>query len=263
MTKPLPSSLTSYDFLKFTALFLMVVDHIGYYFYPEDFSWRAIGRFSAPIWFFLIGYAQSRDLSPKLWIGMAVLIVANYVVGMGLLPLNILGTIIICRLALDPVMEAIKRRPDVIYPLSVLLCFATIVTFPAFEYGTSALLLVMVGYITRNREAMGYSNNRLLQFAGIAVLFFTFFQAVLFFPFEPLVRAIVIFGLLALMIALTKFRSVEYTSLTNRLPSPLVGLIKLGGRRTLEFYVLHLLVFKAMALAMGMPGYQLFHFHIL
>ncbi len=263
MTKPLPQSLTSYDFLKCTALLLMVIDHIGYYFFPDDLTWRAVGRFSAPIWLFLVGYAQSRDLSPKLWIGMIVLLFANYVVGQGILPINILGTIILCRLALDPVMAVIKRTPDMIYPFTALLFFATFITFPAFEYGTSALLLVMVGYLARNREVMGFNKDQLLQFAGIAVLCYGFYEGVLFFSFDMVTRGLVIFGLVCLMIALTGFRRREYPALTEKLPAPLGGLIRLGGRRTLEFYVLHLLIFKAMALAMGLEGYGLFNFHIL
>jgi len=263
MTKPLPASLTSYDFLKFTALVLMVIDHVGYYFFPDDLTWRAIGRLSAPVWLFLVGYAQSRDLSPKLWIGMIVLVVASYAVGQAILPINILGTIILCRLLIDPVMNAIRRTPDAIYPLTALLFFMTFITFPAFEYGASALLLVMVGYIARNRDDMGWGENRLLQFAGIAALGYGFYQAVLFFAFPPVMRGLVIFGLLAVMLALTYFRPASYPALTEKLPAPLSGLIRLGGRRTLEFYVLHLLIFKAAALAMGLPGYALFNFHIL
>lgn len=263
MTKPLPQSLTSYDFLKCAALLLMVIDHVGYYFFPDDLAWRAVGRFSAPIWLFLVGYAQSRDLSPKLWVGMIVLVVANYVVGQAILPVNILGTIILCRLALDPVMAAIKRKPDAIYPLAALLFFTTFITFPAFEYGTSALLIVMAGYIARNRDDMGWTENRLLQFAGIAALGYGFYQAVLFFSFDFVTRGLVIFGILGVMLALAYFRPKTYPALTEKLPASLAGLIRLGGRRTLEFYVLHLLLFKAMALAMGLEGYRFFDFHIL
>ena len=60
-TKTLSSYLTSYDLLKTLALVLMVIDHIGYFFYPEEMWWRVLGRLSVPIWFFLIGYANARD----------------------------------------------------------------------------------------------------------------------------------------------------------------------------------------------------------
>ena len=34
--KQLPRELTSYDFLKAFALITMVIDHTGYYFFPEQ-----------------------------------------------------------------------------------------------------------------------------------------------------------------------------------------------------------------------------------
>jgi len=121
MSKPLSSVLTSYDFLKTAALLLMLVDHVGYYFYPDDVWMRVVGRFSAPVWLFLVGYARSRDLSWRLWAGMLVLAGTNYVAGMAQCPVNILATIIVCRLALDPLMGWISKTPQALYPVVVLL----------------------------------------------------------------------------------------------------------------------------------------------
>ena len=66
-SKTLPSSITSYDILKTFAVLTMIIDHIGLYFFPDEMWWRVIGRLSFPVWLFLIGYAQSRDI-PKLLI---------------------------------------------------------------------------------------------------------------------------------------------------------------------------------------------------
>lgn len=262
MSKPLPPVLTSYDFLKATALLLMVVDHIGYYFYPDDLWFRVVGRFSAPIWLFLVGYARSRDLSPRMWIGALTLVVANYVVGMALLPLNILFTIIICRLAIDPVMTLVRRNPKALYPIATGLFFLTFAAFAIFEYGTAALLIVMTGYIVRNRGNLSMSNNDVLQFAGVAALMYACIEVFTFMQFGKYGMMGVAVGLLGLVLFLTKFRPYEYPDITHSLPRPVTGFIRLMGRRTLEFYVLHLVIFKAAVFYMGTHDTALFNFHI-
>lgn len=262
MSKPLPPTLTSYDFLKATALLLMIIDHVGYYFFPEHSWMRIMGRFSAPIWLFLIGYARSRDVGARMWIGAGILVLSNYVVGMALLPINILGTIILCRLALDPVMNFVKQRPQALYPVAIILFFATFATFAVVEYGSAAMLIVIAGYLVRNREELGYTNNQVIQFAGIAALLYSFIEIFTFLSYGPAFRIGIAVGLLGLLVFLTRFRPYEYPALTQKIPGPFAGLIRLAGRRTLEFYVLHLLVFKIAVLIMGTHDTALFNFHM-
>lgn len=263
MTKPIPPTLTSYDFLKTLALVLMILDHIGYFFFPDQMWIRAVGRFSAPVWLFLIGYARSRDIGLRMWAGMGILIVSNYVFGMAMLPVNILGTIIVCRLTLDPLMNFIAHRRDSLYPLSLVIFFLTIITFPLFEYGACAMLIVMAGYMVRNGEGVGYTRHEILQFAGVAGLLYAFVQAFVFFAgFAMPLKMGVMLGTMGLLLFLTTFRPYDYPALTQRMPWPISGLLRLCGRRTLEIYVLHLLAFKAAALYLGSQDLRLFYFHI-
>src|SRR5262245_51986648 len=108
--KTLPKDLTSYDLLKAEAVIIMIVDHIGFYFYPDQLWYRAVGRIGFPIWFFLVGYAQSRDISPKLVGGALILLVANMFAGMSIFPMNALVTIMLMRLALDGIMKDALRN---------------------------------------------------------------------------------------------------------------------------------------------------------
>ena len=64
----LPKELTSYDLLKSLAVILMICDHIGYFFFPEEMWFRTLGRLCLPIWFFLIGYARGDEVSKLFWI---------------------------------------------------------------------------------------------------------------------------------------------------------------------------------------------------
>lgn len=264
MKKVLPANLTSYDFLKCAALLLMIVDHIGYYFYPDDgHLWvRAVGRLSAPIWLFLIGYAKSRDFSARMWIGIAVLVVTDYIVGAGILPLTILSTMLICRAVLDPVMDGLKRKPETLYPFCTFLFLATFMTFPFIEYGTEVLMMVMLGYMTRNRETIPYDNREYFQFAVLATLAHAFYQAVIFFPFDIYQKLFVALGLMAVTMVLIRFRPVEYPALTQKLTAPVVWLLRLGGRRTLEIYVAHLVILRFLALYLGEEGYSWLNFRI-
>ena len=135
-------NITSYDLLKTFAVIFMVVDHIGMYFFPDDLWWRAAGRACVPVWFFLVGYARGRDLSPKILIGAALLLVANFLAGMPIFPLNVLVTIILIRLILNPLMTTtLSVTGREFWPMAMLLFLLAIPTMLITEYGPQALIL--------------------------------------------------------------------------------------------------------------------------
>lgn len=250
--------LTSYDLLKSLALLLMLLDHVGYYFYPQNEWFRVVGRACVPIWFFLVGYARSRDLSKPLWIGAGLIILANFALGGGIFPLNILVTIIVVRLALDRVAHLAFRDWEnatyTAFGLSVLF----LPTFFAFEYGTAALLLALCGYIIRNAERMIISQTAQRVFIVYALTFFAFTQLITFNMTHFQSQAMVI-GIGMSAILLYFFRPKEVPEVENSLPRPLVGALQFGGRYTLEIYVFHLILFKAICCLLGLKGYGIFN----
>lgn len=261
MTKTLPSAITSYDLWKTLAVIAMIVDHIGYYFYPENEWWRAIGRMSFPIWLFLVGYANSRDLSPLLWGGAVFLLAMNIVVGQALFPLNILITILLVRLTIDFVMGPVARKPDLrwfVFGMSALL---VVPTNSVFEYGTQALLFAMGGYMVRHREGIGYTKAQVQNFMIALCLFYLAFQF-FSFGFSPVQFAVAAAGTIIVCALLCDFRAASFPALTKKLPAPITWFLQLCGRRTLEIYVLHLTLFKIAALLLDYPKFQLFNFHI-
>lgn len=263
LNRGLTSSLTSYDFLKFAAIALMIVDHIGNFFYPEEMWWRVLGRFSAPIWFFLIGYARSRDLPLSMWGGMVFLALINFVCGLSLLPVSILGSMLLFRIILDPVMNHLRRDPKSLYPFAAVIFALTILTAPLFEYGSEGFIIVMAGYLCRNREAMNFDRARVAVFLMLTAFAHYFTSTIIFFTdFEMGQKIVTGLGLVALMLMLGQFRPAEYPVLTKKLPVPLTGLLKLGGRWSLEIYVVHLAALHLLALYNGDPGYALFEFRL-
>jgi len=246
MTKTLPKEITSYDLLKAAAVLLMIVDHIGYYFYPEDMWFRAVGRLCVPIWFFFVGYARSRDLSPRLWIGATMLLFANVIAGLSIFPLNVIFTILFVRLLLDWIMRGATKNAEILMVVSTILLFLAIPTYMVTEYGTQGLIMAMFGYILRNNIsvpgfksaaalASGFCLFTILNFIGLQQLVFGFDTAQMLFMFT---------GVFAVGTVLYFFQPVNFPKLTKWTPGPIRAGIQLLGRRTLEIYVAHLILFK-------------------
>ena len=61
------------DWLKTAAIILVTIDHFGYFFVEDNQSWNLLGRLAAPIFFFLLGYAQTRKI-PISWIGLGIIL---------------------------------------------------------------------------------------------------------------------------------------------------------------------------------------------
>lgn len=256
-----PKEITSYDLLKTFALVLMVVDHIGFYFFPDDLLWRAVGRICVPAWFFLVGYARSRDISKRMWIGGGVLVLANIVAGMPVLPLNILFSILAVRLLIDPVISICKKSTLHLWFVCALLIVLWLPTnFFAVEYGTLGLVLAMFGYFVRHKEEMG-GEKAVSRFLIFSTLSFVVLQQAVF-KFGAMAFFVMIAGVLAMHVVLMPFRSRSYPRLSADIPAPLVWFIQLCGRRSLEIYVVHLLLFKALALFLEMEGFGFFAFKL-
>ncbi|MCB9989546.1 MAG: hypothetical protein H6868_09495 [Rhodospirillales bacterium] len=263
MSKSIPKDLTSYDFLKMFAVLLMIVDHVGYYFFPDDMWWRVAGRLCVPMWFFLIGYARSRDLGPKLWIGALVLAAFNPVAGIPIFPLNILATMICIRLLIDPVMDHARKNPSYLWALGVIMVLLALPTNGFSEYGTLGLLVALFGYLMRHRDEELWKplEKHVDPFLAFILVGFLVIQ-LLTFGFSGaqlqvfVVEMVIVFGVLYF------FKPQTYPRLTEKMPGPVAGIIRLFGRRTLEIYVLHLMLFKVLGMFLDPVRFPLFQFHL-
>ncbi len=249
MLKVLPKNLTSYDLLKSLAVVLMVCDHVGYYFFPEQEWWRVFGRLCVPIWFFLIGYARNRELSLALLVGAGVLVLGNIVTGMSILPLNILPTILLVRLVLDRVAAFIFSNGERLV-LGLVVILVSIIPSNLFsEYGTIGLLLALYGYAIRNGVTVpGFKASSFSVGFGVFVALSYVAIEQFLFAFSPLAFLVMAVGTVAVIAGLTRFRPVEYPALTGKVPGLLTQLFQGMGRHTLAIYVVHLLLLKMAAL---------------
>lgn len=259
--KILPVNLTSYDFLKTIALILMIIDHVGIYFFPDENWFRIFGRLCVPIWFFLIGYARTRDIPFKVLFGAALLISGTFVAGEVIFPVTILITLMIGRYYIDTWMKAASKGGEAMAGLFFMLLILTFPSAFAFEYGTLGLLFTVFGALCRYKqdykEHLPQGFTRQIMFFALASFFaFTLLQIT---PMKILTMgqfAFICIGMASVYFMLNRFQPAELPNLTKALPSFVTGLLKLTGRHTLEIYVAHLLIFKGVAMYLYPEKYQ-------
>ncbi|MDH5721940.1 MAG: conjugal transfer protein TraX [Alphaproteobacteria bacterium] len=250
--RALPKEISSYDILKTLAIIFMIVDHLGYYFFDNEVWFRLIGRFSVPIWFFLVGYASSDKIPFQIWLGAIIVAFSSLVSGQVLFPLNILFTIMIARHFRSRLILASLRTHETLWGMFLLLVLTTLPTSVFFEYGTGVFLIVILGVVARNPDIVPdkLKATHIKLFAVASILYYFLWEAIGHDGINYLQFTIYAAGAAATALMLYKFEPKTYPNLTKKLPSPLSGLIMLTGRYTLEFYVLHLLVFRAIAMAL-------------
>lgn len=260
------TALTSYDLLKTFAVITMIIDHAGYFFFPEDPTFRAIGRLCVPIWFFLVGYAKSRNIGETMLIGAGILVLQNVFLGFPMLPFNVLVTIMLVRLCLDKVMQRGAGGLLLLAAIGMVMAVAVPASDAFTEYGTLGLLLAMAGYMVRHEndggvndasandasasDAGGFMGRTWIVNLGVyfALGVFLLYQQYKF-NFLMADLALMAAGSGAVIVALRFFRPHEFVS---ALPVAATRLIQFCGRHTLAIYVAHLFLFK-MIFIMTLP----------
>jgi len=128
-----------YDYLKVLALVTMIVDHTGFFLFPDEIWWRVVGRIAFPLFLLLVWYNWSykwrRSLRlPALGIQIALVVLYFYgSVDWSLLALNILLAIGLTRVFLWWFRFLVP-------PVQILVFICTVLvvplTFPYIDYGT-------------------------------------------------------------------------------------------------------------------------------
>lgn len=263
MSKILPRELTSYDLLKAVAIILMITDHVGHHFYPDEMWLRVLGRLCVPIWFFLVGYAKTSELSKSLWVGGAVVAVSSVVAGQYLLPLNILFTIIILRYVRSGLVKNGLHSPDALRGIFLIIVCASLPSAILFEYGTLSMLFVLFGHIVRNKDDVykRIEPQYIKIFAVVSFLTFFLIEG-MSLPAVSLPQAMVMFfGFLIVGITLWNFRPAVYIDAPNHMAPSIIRFIQFMGRRTLEIYVVHIVIFRVIAIFLYEDKYVFMDWH--
>lgn len=264
MNKILPRELTSYDLLKAVAIILMITDHVGHHFYPDEMWFRVLGRLCVPIWFFLVGYAKTTELSKNLWIGGAIVAVSSIMAGQYLFPLNILFTIILLRYTRSGLVRNGLHSPDALRGIFLIVVCASLPSAILFEYGTISMLFVLFGYIVRNKEAVYKSiEPQYIKIFSLAAFFSFFLIEGMSLPSISSVQAMVMFfGFVMVGVTLWNFRPVVYVDAPSHMAPSVIKFVQFMGRRTLEIYVVHIVLFRTIAVFLYEDKYKFMKWHL-
>lgn len=256
-TDNLTPNITSYDLIKCATVIFMLIDHVGFFFLPE-YPWiRVVGRLGFPAWFFLAGYSKSKEISQTLWLGAALLVSGNMVLGQYVFPANALVSYICIRLFMSHAYQKLFSNWEILLYATLSLAFLSLPTNFIFEYGTLAFLFAMFGYAVRNKDELGISNPVRIMFCGFVVVSVSAIQSALF-GFNNIQSIVCLVEISAVSVLLFYFRQVEFPKLTAVLPNVVNAVIQFGGRYTLEIYVFHLLAIKAYLLYADYGFYKWF-----
>lgn len=229
--------ITSYDLFKTFALITMLIDHTGSFLLIDETIFKAVGRWSFPVWLFLIGFSNTRTIPKRLWVATALVTLSYLVFHRDPLPLNILATIIVARLVLP-----IFTRDFFYKPLGMMLFFVggtalMIPTYSYVEYGVTGVMFAFWGHICRQNKGAPWLQDT---YAMLLFLIYAGFQT-LIYSFSTLEDQIVLFGCAVIMLALHRFKAIEYQRGKNW---PIIApFLRFCGRYTLEIYVVHVILF--------------------
>lgn len=140
-----------YDYLKILALVAMIIDHIWYYLYPEQFRLRVLGRVAFPLFLFLVWYNQSYRWRRNLTILAIIIQLLIWLMWRYWYPsvspvINILWVVVLTRF----MMTYVSTRNIWIQASLMISAFVLMPwTWTYLDYGTMALGFAILGYRAR------------------------------------------------------------------------------------------------------------------
>lgn len=183
------SSLT----LKIIAVVTMLIDHIGFLFFPEEMLFRIIGRISFPLFAFLIaeGFLRTSNLNSyiKRISVFAIISQAPYmffekVAGAAGFRLNILLTLLLGLFILMAISK-IKNWP---LKITIVLSSLALAYFVDFSYGVYGVLSILGSYLFLKNKRAGNVTLAILPFLEnirhfmMNIFFFQFFAILSLVP---------------------------------------------------------------------------------
>jgi hypothetical protein len=266
-TAPAAEVIDNTDWLKTVAIILVSIDHIGYFFIADDQWWSTFGRLAAPMFFFLLGYSQSRRVPLNwIWLGIILTLLDSWNAGWSWMSPNILLSLALIRLARPYVQNFVQHYGRLAFVLIVLTLILVLpIAGTMVEYGAEGWLWALFGLYQRmyndSRTDTAVAGTapgpapktgnlglmRLLACLAAAVIYV--WQEQMEFLFAPVHFTALILGICVLSLSLCLFL---------RGPSPIhppesiAIAMRFVGRHTLEIYAIQLAGFELIILLM--PG---------
>lgn len=130
--------------MQLLAMMTMLIDHIGSIFFPEEITWRLIGRIALPIYAYFIvqGLTYTRNAKRYLGrlIGLAALSQIPFSLSFQLIEINAIGTLAVSL----AVLIAANRYNDWLIKSLIMIGGILLLEAIPFDYGAYALLLILI-----------------------------------------------------------------------------------------------------------------------
>ena len=142
---------SSFNILKTIAIFTLIIDHFGYFFYNDIEIFRVVGRLGYLLFIFCYGYKQKYHFDSTL-ISIAILMVLNNIimapskfVFSDILDNFILFSVIITQVFMFFCAEKVKEETAFIW--LILLAILAIPTRNIFQFGTEGIIIAICGLL--------------------------------------------------------------------------------------------------------------------
>lgn len=163
--------------MQWIAMLTMLIDHIGFAFFPDEMMWRTIGRLAFPIYAYALVQGHVHT-SNRLKYGIRLFIIAlvsqlPYELAFDTTRFNVVGTLLIAALVLN-ILDRISSK---ILSGGIILLFGILMQVFPFDYGAYGLVLILLFRYLSSHELVFahvflnvvylFSNNSVLQMYSI------------------------------------------------------------------------------------------------
>ncbi len=226
--------LNTFDIAKTVALILMLIDHIGAYFFPYDLHFRAIGRGACIVFFFITGYNNSYKIKFDLVLLAMLLTFIHHYYGHRFFHMDILVSFIIIKALLQLLDKYSANLKTYDYVAIILLLVYLYPTTYIIEYGNFGMMYAFLGYAFRRNI---FSSITLKCLLAITSMSYLVYESLNFsFAIDEIIAASICVSIITA--GISYFRS---KPLSLGLINPL---ILLCGRNILYLYILHIIAFN-------------------
>jgi len=254
-----PHAIDNTDWLKTAAIILVTVDHFGYFFIENVDWWYVFGRLAAPLFFFLLGYAQTRTVPHHwIWLGVILTLLDSSNADWTWAAPNILLSFALIRIARPYVQSFMLHHGWAAFALLVCALILSLpITAEIVDYGAEGWLWALFGLCQRmyvdGRSATDMDGTAqsatppaqaMTENMHLMRLMACFVAAVIYvwqeqreFSFSQIQFAVVILGVGVLSLNLCLFLRGP-----SRIqpPESIARVLRFIGRRTLEIYAIQL-----------------------
>ena len=146
-----PHPVDNTDWLKTVAIICVSAGHFGFFFVEDEQWWSVFGRFAAPPFFFLVGYAQTRTVPLHwIWIGVVLTLLESWNADWTWVAPNILLSFALVRMARPYVQMLLQRYGWAAFIVLVCALLAVLpVAGTIVDYGAEGWLWALFGLCQR------------------------------------------------------------------------------------------------------------------